>query len=628
MKSKSIVKSNVEKAISKGIPANEILEYMEAEGYAYDDLASTSDKISGYMMKGLQGITLGHADEIGGFVSSLLSDNSYQQERDRIRTAEKLFDANNPKSSFAAEMAGGLGTGLLGVGGKANTLWNMTKAGGVMGGVAGHGYSESDDLIGKAADVGLGTATGAGFGLAAKPAIDLTLGAAKTALKPLTKAIKNQHPSKAYAALLRDIQSDGADVDDVLKRMDELGDYSIIPDAAGGNVKALAKHVAETPGKGVDAAEKFLTQRDLGQGQRLSDFAAKLMGKTRNYYDELDDLFIQRQKDSAVLYKQYVDDAGNVVDSDDLMKLLEDEPYLAKAFEKAAKDPLLKLKGFGPNSIRFIDTVKKDLQGKADTFTRAGNKFKAGNVTDLKNKLVAMADESTPGYAAARAAYKKPSDQMDMMALGRDFMKGDTELVAKQVKDMPEDMKEYFLVGVIRQIDDTMRNAPINADMTKRIFGSKKKQDAIRAAFGDDEKFKAFEKAISAEAIMNKTKQGVLGGSPTYKNIAKADQARGDVGELLSSIAQQNPVDMGRTFTRAALRNLNQGFNQNELSTLSDLMFTSNKDLLKQGLKRELLKRQGLLGVGDVTKQTLGGGLLGYQATQMQPLLQEYLLRQ
>ncbi len=627
MRTKAEVKTNVEKAISKGVDPNEILEYMEAEGYTYNDLASTSDKISAYIMKGLQGLTLGHADEIGGGLLSLAEGRPYQETRDQLRNAEKLFQLNNPVSSTTAEIGGGLLAGILGLGGKANTLWNLAKSGGLLGGAAGHGYSEAETAKGKLIDTGIGTVAGTGMGLATKPVVDVGKSLVNFARKPILNYVNKAHPDKPYRAVIRDIEADGLTVDDVMRRLDEMGGESIIPDAAGGNITALAKHVAETPGKGVDVAQRVLTNRDLGQGGRLTDVAAKLMGKTRNYYDELDDLFLKRQADSSALYSQFVDDPAKTVDMGKLAQLMKDEPYLQKVFEQIGKDPLNKLDGYPINSVRYIDTVKKSLQGKSDVMARAGNKFKAGNITDAKNKLVSMADEALPEYAEARRAYEIPSRQMDAMEEGRKFMRGDSELVTKQVKAMDDDTREYFLSGVIRQIDDTIMSAPDNADMAKRIFGSQKKRNAIKAAFNDDEKFKAFEEAINIEFIMNRTKQRILGGSPTYKNLAKAEQAKGAMTDFLFGVAQNNPLDATHSLARGALRSLNQGFSPQELETLTDILFTQNNSIMNTGLRRELLKRQGLLDLSDTATQLLNSGLLGYQSTQLQPQIQGALKR-
>lgn len=616
--SKQIVKNNVERAIANGKPTDEILEYISSEGYEYDDIASTSDKISAYIMKGLQGFTLGHADEIGGGLLSLVTGSPYEQARDQIRGAEKLFDASNPVSSMATEVTGGL-LPVARMGQMANTVGSLAKTGGILGGIAGHGYSESNNIPDKAIDSGIGAVTGTALGAATKPVVDAAKVAGRTMLSPLIQSIEQSNPSKVTRDVIRDINADGMDLDTVFSKLKEMGGDSIIPDAAGGNTLQLARHVARTPGEGVEAARKFLIDRDLGQGDAISRKAMEVTGKEGNFYTKVDELLAKRMEEASPLYDDYVNDLSNAVSMDDLAQLMQKEPALMDVFEAVYKDPAWKAEGLPPTSVKLIDKVKRKLDDRYNENLKSNQqKNQAKLYEGMKKSLVKLADDTVPGYKEARAAWETPTKHMEAMDKGRAFMKGDVEIVEKQVQAMTPEEREFFLYGVVRQIDDVLANAPDNADMFKRVFGSKKKRDAIRVAFNDDNKFSEFEKFVTNEGRKNQTKQYVLGNSITYESGAKANQAGGNFTDAAIEATQGNYLGAGKSAAMSLLRGAKPGYTDKELSDLAGILF-SPYSTIQRGLQDRMRRQNGILQLGNTTTNAINRGLLSLQNTQIQP---------
>jgi len=623
MRTKSEIKATVESAVAQGKDAERILQYIADEGYTYNDIASTSDMVSGYIMKGLQGLTMGHADEVAGGLLSFFSDKTYPEARDQIRNAEKLFTAANPVTATTAEVGGGFGTGVLGMAGKANTLMNMAKTGGTMGLASGHGYSEADDLKGKAIDTVTGGATGLALGAASKPVIEGGKAIVKMAGAPVMNMVTKSNPSKVGRDVIRDLNADGLSVDDVYARLNKLGDDGIVADVGGRNTMWLADHAANMPGKGQDMAQQYLTKRNLGQGRRISDGTAKITGKSQNYYDELDSLLIKRKEDATPLYDKYVNDLDNQVDMGKFVALIQEEPFLLKQIEKLSKQSELGLGGVPPNSIKFIDAIKKSLGDIESSSARTGKKHYGSLATDARKKLVSLADDTVPGYAEARKAFEVPTVQMELVKKGRDFLKGDVELVARDIAKMSPDQKEYFLSGVVRQIDEVLMSTSNNLDATKKIFGNDKKYMAIKAAFADDKKFKQFEKLITNEATMAKTKQ-ILGGSPTMARQEKAKQASGGFFDGVMDVVQGNTVGAAKKGLNA-ISSGNKGYSPEELEYLSRIMFTPNGSPAAHSLKTDLMRKQGLLTLGDTGNLGLSGGLLGLNNTQINPAVTSFL---
>ena len=616
MKTVSAVKSNVEQAISNGIPADEIQAYIREEGYSYDDIASTSDAIAGYLMKAVQGATFGHADEIGGGIASLFNDRTYKQNRDQFRTAETLFNDANPVSSTAVEVAGGLPTGLLGVANKANTVKNLTMSGAKLGAVAGHGYGESETPEGKAIDIATGTVTAGVLGAATKPVTELM----KAAVSPIRNMIAGSNPSRVGRDVVRDLTADGLTVDEAFARLKQSSPEATLADVGGANTKQLADLVANTPGAGQNKAVAFLQNRGLSQGSRIMTSAEELLGKGKSYYDEIDALLLKRGQDAKPLYDEFVNNIDNQVEMGELAQLLKDEPFLVKIFEKVGKDPLNKLEGVPVNSIRYIDTVKKAMKGKADTISRSGDNFKAGNITGAQSRLVDLADTSVPGYAEARKAFAVPSGQMDAMADGRKFMKGDHELTARKIETLSAADKEGFLAGVLREIDNIIMSAGDNANMADRILGSAKKRATIKAAFGDDEKYAAFEKLVGSESMMHKTKQRMTGGSPTQPRQAKAAQANGSFKDGAMDAVQGNWFGSAKNLMSGVTSEFgSNGYSQPQLESLSDILYSPFSKLGQSNVMDQLNRKQGLLTLGKTGNSLLNAGLLSGQNTQLTP---------
>ncbi len=120
-----------------------------------------------------QGATLGFADEISGGIEALWEKAKgspeefgklYKQYRDESRGNFEDAQEANPKSYLTGEVGGGLASLLVpgGVGLKgAQTAVGLGVRGAVAGGTAGLGYSNEEDLSGKAIDTAKGIALGA-----------------------------------------------------------------------------------------------------------------------------------------------------------------------------------------------------------------------------------------------------------------------------------------------------------------------------------------------------------------------------------------------------------------------------------------------------------------------------------
>lgn len=123
-----------------------------------------------------QGMSLGFADEMAAGLQSLGSDQTYQELRDQYRDANAELEAANPYSYLGGELAGGLATGSLAVGGAIpQTLRGMAaqgaRQGAGFGAAAGAGYSTGETAGEVAEDAAVSGLFGGALGGVAAPAV-------------------------------------------------------------------------------------------------------------------------------------------------------------------------------------------------------------------------------------------------------------------------------------------------------------------------------------------------------------------------------------------------------------------------------------------------------------------------
>lgn len=153
--------------------------------------------VGGLLRTAAQGTTLGFSDELGGVYDALTAreegqsfGEAYRQGRDASRERLDAFKEANPKSAFAAEVAGGLLTGGVGAArAGASSLARLALAGGKTGAAYGAGASDADvlggDVSGVVEDAAAGGLLGAAGGAAIPGAVGLL---SRVRAKPTTAA--------------------------------------------------------------------------------------------------------------------------------------------------------------------------------------------------------------------------------------------------------------------------------------------------------------------------------------------------------------------------------------------------------------------------------------------------------
>lgn len=250
----------------------------------------------------VQGVTMGFGDELKAWFQTIgQGDEEYTQRLGEIRAAKQVYEAENPMTAFAGEMAGSVATlatpmGLPAklVGGAAKTLFPALRsaksapvvpttsgqairsgvAGGIEGFVGGAGRAEGDVLSMERARAGaLEAAFGAGIGGATPAAI----GGATSLYQNLLRDPKTLEAQKIASRLgVRGI-------DEVSERVSErarTGDVrpETIADIAGESAQRQIRGARASEPEFGQEAKEFLKERSIGSRGRVMEDVETAVG--------------------------------------------------------------------------------------------------------------------------------------------------------------------------------------------------------------------------------------------------------------------------------------------------------------------------------------------------------------
>lgn len=545
-----------------------------------------------------EGLTFGWSPEIAAVARSATGPMTLDQALAEETKRQNQIDP-------ALRMAGNIGGGML-TGGATAKLAQMAapalpaalRFGGlglVEGATAGAGYTDGglDDRLGGAA---VGGATGLGIG-AAVPVVAQTARAGWQALTNPGQA----GARRATRRLATSLQRDAMTPETVTQRLREMGPEATIADAGGRNTQQLARTAASTPGRAQDVADDLLDQRQYGAGQRISQFAQRLLGKNANYAEDLAALDDVMKKSAKPLYdKAY----QKVIPQTDKLRSLADRDVMKKAVENArriASNEGEEIPEFVTDkSLRYgmsakaWDYVKRGIDDVLESYRdKTTGKLvldtEGRSINQVRRELLDELDSINPDYAKARAAYAGPASAKDAMVRGRGFIRGDEMLTKKQVEAMTPAELEFFKVGVARGIHDKVTRPLEGINVARQIGRSGPIKEKLAIIFGDDGA-KEFLKKIAAEEQFSKTRQIVQGGSKTDANLLAAQDAG----------LSQTVMDTARGGARGAAmgmveRATNKLFGPSEATSerLAEALFSQNK--AKQDAALKALQQSALM---------------------------------
>lgn len=593
-------------------------DFSDVSGGGSTSIKPKAKKSGSIFQQAAEGASLGFGDEIAGAISAMTG-GTYKAGKADYQSRRENYKADNPGKSLAAEIGGGVASALPmgaaslakpGMGLLARTGIGAAEGAGI-GGIAGLGTAEGNlkqRLPGAAAGAVLGGVTGG-----ALPLLGATGRLARSVIAPNTKGMAE---TQANRLLSKALERDQIAPQDLASRaLGFEGKPAILPDLAGENTLGLARAAQATPSKAKDALAATLHDRAGAQLPRVAGDVEGALGLQRqDVHDLADKMIATRKANASPLYEEAY--AHGVVKSDKIDMLLK-RPAMKKALAAAritAKDEGTALPE-GTVDVRTLDYVKRSLDDRISSLYRKGANDKARVLRGLRDSMLEDLDNAVPAFKAARQQFAGDSQMAEALDAGQNFLNSDPRLTDKALKEFTEGEKAMYRTGALDAVRQAMDKVGDNADLVKRIFGNTHRREQLRALLGDDETFNQLAEKMGAESRMVRTKDRILGGSPTARIESELnDMAGSNLGELAATgmdVARGNVPALLMRGGKAIMRR-STGNAGNVADILSGKMLTApgtpEFDLLMQALAKQQVAGAKSATRGNVTRRVLSGG--------------------
>lgn len=493
---------------------------------------------------GRQGLTLGLSDEaagLGGAITSLFGGDNpvegYRRGRDRERVQIEDAREQTGWGGTAVEVGSGLLSGRPSALARLPTLWarvgQSAKTGAKVGALAGFGYGEGTE--GSTVSALAGAAGGGAIG-GALPVVGALAANRARGLRSLFGS-----PGETAGRQIRSaFEGDGITPRAAGEAMDEAqsrGVPAMLADQ-GENLRNLLGSVTRQPGPSRALGLSAVTERQMGQADRISGAIARDLGPVSNPHEVSEQLIEQARTTAGPLYEAFRAAPGaSSVKLDDLAQ----RPAFRDALKKARG--IIEEEGGDPTALGFdldeageviltrtpsweaLDYVKRGLDdvvyASRNPLTGAPNLTNETRaVNNTRRMLLSRMDAVNPTYAEARAAYAGPVAGRDALERGLKALKLGADDISAQTRNMSPFELDQYRLGVRRAMTELVASKGDTADKISALTGTPKKREALRRLFGGAENFDRFMATLGDERAAQLTYQRAATGSPTALNGA------------------------------------------------------------------------------------------------------------
>lgn len=513
----------------------------------------------------------------------------YEDNLANQRARLKAGQEQHPVTSIAGGVVGGvlpaaatggasLGAAALGAAGRQTTgraVATGAATGAAYGGAYGLGSADGDlgDRVGGAVSGGL-------LGGLVGGAVPGVIGAVKGA----KNAIANPEV-RAQRQLDRALDRDGLTRDQFRNQFDDLAsrnpDTAIPADAGGENVAGLVERLANTPGEARTTVVDTLTNRSLGQGQRIGQSLKGLTGVNKSAYQAKDDVVAERARAAAPLYAQAYKE--EVPWGPDLESLI-NRPAMQTAYEQARTRAANQGRTFDGTFVEFtangkavprsvprtgdLDVIKQGLDDQIESLLGSNKKSQARDVIGIKNELLGIMDASAPTYRQARASFAGHSEYLNAIDNGEQLLKRNktSEQWAAEMSRMNESEKEAVRIGAVSSILSQIGNDSSKMPDITKYLRSPEGRAKIDLLMPSDAARKDWANRVAQESNVSRLTNRATGNSSTARRQAEIDDADELIvdmaGTALTAGTAGILITMLRTLPRKAGDRINERSNR------------------------------------------------------------------
>lgn len=519
-----------------------------------------------------QGVSLGFADEATGLLANLatraynlttdhdINPGSMQEmatgiHRDQVQEARET----HPVTMFASEALGGSALPIGGAGfvGNATTRLGMAGRAALIGAGTGAavGFGEDEGGFEERLD---GAAVGAGVGAVIGGAAPIVLsGLSRVGMngaRVLTRAYRRvrggesltRDQRRAWTTLLSEAREAGVSEQDIVSRLDELqgtglSDEQSMFELLGGNATERARGGVATGNADALQGRDRVNARQSRQPARVQEYLREGIDADGSEFSAARETLNTPTALERRLYDEFREQGGA-----ELGEFLEN-PRFARIARAAVQDVMdetgQQASTEGASSPAVFDAIKRRMDRMINDAERGAtqNTAQSRPLRQLRSRFVAYADEAYPNYSAAREQGAQRLSAREALEEGRNIFRTDNvrnpEELARMVRDMTPEQAQRFRQGVARGVVDQMNASPRNvvdvngesvaasardaSNPISRFWNRADRQEALRAAFGDEAQFETFVRRMAVEGDRAATFGRVstrTQGSPTQAN--------------------------------------------------------------------------------------------------------------
>lgn len=551
-----------------------------------------------------QGATFAWGDEIEAGVRSLFGDETYDEEKAKIQGEINAYQTARPWESMAYEAGGGLLTG--GAGGaravaaaglrkfapgllRAMTATSpVTRTGAAALTGAAEGAAYGTGAAEQGGDVISQGLLGAGTGALLNPIMSKIPDGIKAMVRKAEETTDDQ-ASRAVGKLFRSDFDTPEEATSALRRMGPEG----LPIHAGPTLAGGAKYAHGALGsRAKKRIEDTLMEGQKSQRGRVKTaYGQGTDPDAVNFYDEIARMNKARAATGRPLYDAAEASGLDHSQIDRLTDIFfatdrELPDQIKSIVYRANQEALFDKTTLGNVSpLKMFDYVKRGFNKEIDAAMDAGERSRLANLLRMKREMTDILDENE-AYKKARHTWADDSEVITAAKVGRKLFAGDFDELQVLVRDMTETQREAFRVGAIRAMREKVDKAAMTTSDAKKLMRSKEIQDRLRMAFKSDAEYEDFAAKMSAEIDMTNTKNEILGGSSTARNLQAKEAIEGgllDPKSLLDAgVMAADPLYM-------AVAALKKGMGKRKMTP--EVVDAIAKKLLQQGMTPEEITR-------------------------------------
>jgi len=554
-----------------------------------------------------QGVTLGFADELEAFATSMIGDDRpYEQIRDEIRGKLDAYNKEYPGESIGFEVLGALAPTalafMMGNPAPATTLGGRViqraiskpsiVTGGVEGGLAAYGTGR-EGAVEDIERVPFGATTGSLATAFASPIIN----AGGRAIDNLISYGRQKFGNKVADVVTKEVTQ-------LAQQMNLLPD-EVIRKIANGEIMAtnqtLESVIRALRSENADLIDPALKQ----QAKETKDIALEEIRKglvpgikESNVYKKvmMDDDAVRKAENTA--YKEVFKDApdltGEIVDtiSETLRRLPDAKNILEEAYQSAGNIvPFFTTTRNGALKINRMPTledaeiVRRELQQAVSGAYRSGKGQTAGNLKDLEGKLRQQLNDFSEPLKNARLEASIVRKSRDQFKIGRtvlnknvDEIAYELEKISKRPTNENSALLKSFRAGVMDAYAQKFRKQP--SFLTKLAEEGTQENQMLRTVFPEDNIDNVIDR-IRIAGESRTAKQRVLFGSPT----APQQTSESMLG-MAGTAARAKAGDPTALFQLAAqaVGRLQPSMNRAQRRQLTEILVSKDPNMVKKAL--------------------------------------------